>query len=300
MRILFLCDRIYWQNKVPRTRFHAVEAIGKIAEVVSDGPARQLSIRCNVPDIDAYDWILVYKPEQYIGWHEDLPPVVTTFNDAWETKSRIRDIRLPRCKVVIMHHANEMDVWQTRMPDVKFVNIPYPINPSVFRDYGLPKTTDILLTGCVDEKIYPLRYRFAQLIKAGAFAPYKAEIRKHPGYRLADPEQEAIDYAKALNSARICLVDPSKYGYAAEKYHEIPACGSVLCGYVPDERQDEFSDFMIPIHPKADDELIVRTIKDYLSFPTVLEDMSRRGMEYVHSQFTVDHYAQRFLEALSQ
>ena len=33
MKILFLCNKLYHNQKLPRTRFHAVEAISRIADV---------------------------------------------------------------------------------------------------------------------------------------------------------------------------------------------------------------------------------------------------------------------------
>ena len=300
---------IYWERKVPRTRFHAIHAISEQPgiQVRSTGIGfedwdENLPIYENLASsIWAHWWpdlIIVYQAQQYFGWEDKrLPPIVTIFNDAWSTQDRLRDIQTPRCRLVIMHHKNEMQAWQERCPDVKFVNLSYPINPKVFKDWGLPKTIDILLTGAIDKTIYPLRWRFAQLIEKAAFMPYHAVHRKHSGYRLDDPESEAINYAKCLNSARICLADTSRYKYAAEKYHEIPACRSVLAGNLPDERQGHFERFMIVIEPDWTDEMIITTIKSQLDEGAFTE-RATVGYEYVQSRYTVNQYARRFVKAV--
>ncbi len=306
MKLLYLCSKLYWNQKVPRTRFYAVEAIGRLIDVHNSGIGfgdwdDSLRINENLDAIYGSDWpnaILVYKPEQYHGWGFPLPLTITTFNDAWETSTRLNDIRLPRCKLVIMHHANEMTEWQQRCSEVRFVNISYPINPEMFYAKDVEKQIDILLTGAIDSKIYPLRHRFREMIKAGAFKPFHAVVRNHSGYRIDDPHAEAIAYASALRSAKICLADTSCYGYAAEKYHEIPACGSVLCGNLPDERQSEFSKFMIVIDPDWNADRIVREIRYYLERPLLLQNLAEEGRDYIHENFTTEHYAKRFVEAL--
>lgn len=306
MKLLTLIAKNYWDRKVPRTRFYAVEAIGKLIDVHNSGVGfddwdDSLRINENLNAIYGTDWpdaILIYKPEQYHGWEHALPPTITTFNDAWETSTRLNDIRLPRCKLVIMHHANEVAEWQQRCPETTFVNISYPVNPEVFYAKETEKKIDILLTGAIDSKIYPLRHRFRDLIQTGAFAPFNAVVRNHSGYRLDNPHAEAIAYAGALRSAKICLVDTSCYGYAAEKYHEIPACGSVLCGNLPDERQSEFSKFMIVIDPGMGSERIIQKIRTYLDRPQLLQSLAKDGHDYVHANFTTTHYAKRFVTEL--
>lgn len=305
MKLVYLCDRLYHERKVPRTRFHSVDAIGRLISVRCTGNGfydwdQRRTVAENLAD-DRPDAILVYKPEFYHGWdNQSLPPVITTFNDAWDTEARIRDIQLPRCRMVVMHHANEMAEWATRFPNVTFVNIPYPVNPDVFKNYDIHRVTDVLLTGAVDEDIYPLRYRFSQLIRQNAFAPYRAIQRPHSGYRLQDPESEAKSYARALSMAKICLADTSKYGYFAEKLHEIPACGSVLCTNFPGERCEDLKRFAIIVHPCDSDNRIVDTIKWYLERPALLDEMAKAGNHYVHSQFTTDHYAARFVQELGK
>lgn len=306
MEILFLCDSVFHQRKVPRTRFYAVEAIGRLIDVHCSGVGfddwdDSSPINENLNVIYGGNWpdaILIYKPEQYHGWEHALPPVVTTFNDAWETETRLNDIRLPRCKLVIMHHANEVAEWEKRCPEVTFVNIPYPVNPDVFYANETEKQIDVLLTGAIDAKIYPLRHRFREMIKIGAFEPFHATVRNHSGYRLDNPHAEAIAYSGALRSAKVILVDTSCYGYAAEKYHEVPACGSVLCGNLPDERQPEFSEFMIVIDPDWETGRIVSEILRCLNRPELLRVLAEKGRNYVHGNFTTDHYAKRFVEAL--
>ena len=189
MKILHLCNKEYWNRKVPRTRFHAIDALSKISEVhntglgFSDWDSRQ-GVKQNIEAMPFDpDWIIVYKPDQYNGWFENRIPVAQAFNDCWATEDRINNIITPDTRLVIMHHANEMDEWQNRFPEIQFVNIPYPINPEIFYDRKQEKTVDILLTGAIDKNIYPLRHRFAKLIASGAFKPYHAVHRKHSGHR---------------------------------------------------------------------------------------------------------------------
>lgn len=312
MRILFLCNKIYWDRKVPRTRFHVVEAMREFADIEINGVGflgwnDAMGVYNNYWASDRMDWpdaILVYKPEDYHGWDDPrLPPVVTTFNDAWDVEQRTKDIRLPRARLVIMHHANEVDEWRKRCPDVKFVHIPYGINPEIFKDYGLEKDIDILLTGAIDDGIYPLRARFRRLILAGAFNPYNAVIRPHPGYRIDSPGDEAVDYARMLNRAKICLADTSRYLYCPEKYFEIPACRSVVYGNSPDVLLTDLSPHMFHVGDTWPDEILVEPLLTLLkcySTECYLQSVTNHGYECVHANYTSAHYAQRFITAVEE
>ncbi len=313
MRILFLCSDTYRKRKVPRTRFDAVDAMSKTIDVIHggcgvlgwhDSNTIYNNLIHNTGRGGWPDAILVYKPEDYHGWDDPcLPPVVTTFNDAWATEQRTKDIRLPRAKLVIMHHANEVEAWRTRCPDVRFVHIPYGINPEIFKDYGLEKDIDILLTGAIDNDIYPLRAQFRRLIQDGAFAPYHAVMRPHPGYRIDSPHDEAVDYARMLNRAKICLADTSKYGYVPEKFMEIAACRSVVCSNMPEMPSHLVGtyEYTLPVCIPREwpDDLVVSAIGQYLRRAN-LDDMAHKSMEYIHGNHTSAHYARRFIAAVEE
>ena len=307
MNIIYLCDRYHWQRKIPRTRFDCIDALSQKTKVVKSGIRfdnwnPEISLQDNIdiimPDCDV---LMVYKPEQYWGWeHCTVPLIATQFNDAWEYGSRMRDIRLPNCRLVIMHHQNEVAMWQKKCPDVTFVNIPYGINLRVFRQGPIlrNRTIDILLTGAIDDEIYPLRFKFRAMINSNAFGSVKCMYRAHPGYRLTSPKAEAKQYANALRNAKIVLADTSKYGYAAEKYYEIPACGAVICGNIPHERQDIFRKFVIEIDEGWGEHHIARVVQKALRNAEKLQEQADYGAEYTRGNFTCDHYADRCLGAL--
>lgn len=316
LRLLYLCDKSLWDRKVPRTRFHCVQAMEEFADVrctgngfpgwyeqagVMDNLRRLYYRRRNSNEPIQKTWwpdlILVYEAKRYSGWDDPLlPPTCVCMNDMWLVEKRLPEIVEPRAGLVVCHHKNEIDVWQKRLPRVRFESIPYGINPAVFKDWEQPKSIDVLLTGQTSPEFYPLRHRFAEMIRRGAFAPWKAEIRKHPDYRVNDPEAEAREYARHLNRAKIVLADTSVYLYASEKHHEIPACNSVICTNLPGERQEDFSEFSIVVGMEESDEAIIRRVRDYLKRPDELDRLARLGHDYVHSQFTTRHYAQRFVQ----
>lgn len=307
MRVLFLCAKEYVDRKLPRTRFHAIEALGKIADVTYSGIGFDnwvdgSSVLRNTGQTfgHQFDWIIVYKPDQYHGWNEaGIPPVCQTFNDCWAKADRTRDMLLPNTRLAIMHHANEMAEWVKFLPMVKFVNIPYSVKTSMFKDWGSQKPIDILLTGAIDEEIYPLRYRFKRMIERKAFGTDLVVVHlPHQGYRLDNPEEAALAYAHTLNSAKICLVDSSKYGYAAEKHHEIPACRSLLCGDIPEERQADFSKFILKVPTGCLDSSIIKGIRTILENPDAIKKRTDIGYKYVHDNFTMEQYAKRLLYEL--
>jgi len=304
LRMIYLCPKHYYDNKMSRVRFHQIEAISKLVDMKWSGPGWE-----------GYDAnTTVQKNLEKI--YDQLPDLIIYFDHL-----AMKDLALstvPRCimmnemhdpqgdraschkifvdsdpQIIICHHKNEMendyfDDFRSRMH-----NIPHCADHSIFKDYELSKTTDVLLCGSLLLEKYALRRRFIGIIEKLKAHGYKAAIYQHPGGRMGDAHtgRYLVDFAKSINAAKICLTCSSTLRCAFGKYVEIPMCRSLLAGDLPDERQEFFESFMLVIDSTDSDDQIVAKIEAQL---LDLESKTNLGYE-LSMDYTMDHYAQRFL-----
>ena len=76
---------------------------------------------------------------------------------------------------------------------------------------------------------------------------YKVGIHQRPFGRQdnAWENKQAIDFAHAINSTKICITDSGAPNSRFGKYVEIPMCGIVVAGDIPGEDQKNFEKFVI-------------------------------------------------------
>jgi len=200
---------------------------------------------------------------------------------------------------IVCHHKNEMEDAVFDPIRNKLVNIPHHVDTSIFRDYGLSKTTDVLLCGSLVLQKYRLRKRFVSVIEELSKKGYAAKIHQHPGGHHADAHTDKylVDFAKAINASKICLTCSSIYKCAFAKYVEIPLCGSLLAGDVPDERCNFFQSFMLCLDENKSNGDFVNDIEDMLLDDEKRNKLTKIGMEQ-NQQYSMDKYAVKFVDAV--
>ena len=309
MRLLYLCNKKYLDHKMSRGRFHAIAAIKELAEsrggklhtwgIGWEGYNNDLTVAENLRHRgETYEVVVGYMPFETKEFAA-LPALkVMTYNEMYNFEKVSRQLEICRPELVICHHANEMAKYIPAFPDINFVNIPHCAKKEIFRDYGLPKTTDVLVVGRLSSDRYPLRTRMSRLIEKLP-AKYIGRVHQHPGYEVTPDriEECVLSYAKALSQARICVTCSGTPRTRYAKYVEIPRSGAVLCADLPDEDQSFFREFMIEIDGAMSDEEIISKLVYHLENREAYDRLRKRGME-LSAPFTQEYYAQRFLEAV--
>jgi spore maturation protein CgeB len=129
---------------------------------------------------------------------------------------------------------------------------------------------------------------------------YKVGVYQHPGYVLggAHENRYAVDFAKAINSAKICVtcsgMPKSRFG----KYVEIPACNTAISADIPNEEQGAFEKFVIEINVEDDNDTIINKLKHYLDNEEELKKITQRGY-LLMNKYTQDWYASVFINKLN-
>ena len=304
MKILYLCNKKTYDTKMSRVRFHSMGAIESISTLTYSGLGwgnynENLTAQENIDLIysgDAPDLVIGYKPLELNGFASIKAKKCIRYNEMWDKRWTKKEILGSDPDVIVCHHKNDMESYQ-EFGD-KLINISHCAESSIYRDYGLEKEYDILFTGAVSRH-YPFRRRLKGLLpKLQGHA--KCKVLGHPGGNLNSSKGLILeDYAKLINKSKITLTCSSKYRYRLGKYVEIPMCGSVLAGDLPDEDHDFFKKFMLVVDQKMSDNEIVKKILDCLSDHESLRKKAERGIE-LNKDFTQMEYAKRFVNLVEE
>ena len=308
--ILYLVDKQIFITKMSRVRFNAIEALSKIANVMYWGPNwnnynTNLSLSENIIFLNtSIDYIICYKPNTIKNFSECKIPKCITYNEMWDEKVTLEEINSSKPDLIICHHENDMihytnDLYKQIEVYTKLVHIPHCAKSEIFNYTNSPKPIDILLSGSIG-KHYPLRMKLREVLKLMP-SKYSCKEYTHPGYNHSDSFTDIYlkDFAKSINSSKICITCTSKYKYRLGKMVEIPMCGSVLACDLPNEDKEVISDKMIVIDDKMTPVQIRDLLISYLENSEKLEEVRKKGYEWSQN-YKQDFYAKKILEELEK
>jgi hypothetical protein len=307
MKILYFIKKSNWTTKMSCARRHQIKAIGRHPEVelVISGNGWDNFAGARVVEKQVKpDIVHAYKPLDISGYDNIKSPRVIAYNEMWDKEWTLKEIHGSKSDIVICHHGQEAAIYRKFLPGKTVVHIPHCAEKTVFKDYGLKKDIDVLYTGISSKKFYPLRRKFKKhvqpiLLKRG----YGFQIFKHPGYRLKNLkaiDRHLVQYAKALNRAKIVVTCSSKYKYALAKYAEIPLCRTALCADVPKENQEWYRKWMIVVGQETPPDRIADKLIGYLKRPKDLEKKTKFGYEENLKCRTMEYYADRFVKVVKE
>lgn len=316
LKILYLCEKEQFICRTSRVRFHAVEAIARRCQLIWSGPGwenwdNESSLTENIARLYGNEsvphLIFCYKPFTIRGFANVSIPKCVSYNEMGTPEHprdyTVKEIIENRVDLVVCHHKNEMLYPEFADLPCEMVNISHCAEKTVFRDYALPKTTDVLLIGAIHPQRYPLRTRLYELVLRmrvkPAFQGYRLGVWPHPGGLIthAYDNQQAISFARAIHQSKICLTCSGLYHCRYGKYVEVPACRSFLMADLPDEEPAFFRSFMGVIDRDDSDAMIEDKILYYLQNEEERNRLTEKGFALAQD-YTQEDYAERFLTAL--
>ena len=316
MKIAYLCDKEHYLKKMSRVRFHSMEAIERLCgkdnflwtgpnwENWDDNKTVDENLAQNefIPNL-----IIGYKPLEIKGFADSTYTKCIRYNEMYDNDWTAKEINQSASDIVICHHKNDWEDWKDIKLNkpVKFINIPHCAERTIFKDYEIPKTHDVLLVGAINVTTklgqhYPLRQKMLDVL-GDMSDDYKVGVYKHPGYVLGDAYENryAIDFAKAISSAKICVTcsgaPKSRFG----KYVEIPACRTAIAADIPNEEQETFKKFVIEINVDDSNNTIVNKLKKYLDNEEELKKITDRGW-LLMNKYNQDWYASVFMNKITE
>lgn len=308
MKIIYLVPKYIYTQKMSRVRFHQINEIAKLSDLIYSGPGwdnykLNETVTENIKRIyndDLPDCIIGFDHREMKEFSKCIIPKINMMNEMHSPEGNKKEaldmLNSAGYDFIVCHHKNEMDDPTFDSIRKKLINIPHHVNTSIFRDYGLEKTIDVLLCGSLVLNKYKLRKKFVSVIEKLKGMGINAKIHTHPGGYHPDAytDKYLIEFAKVINSSKICLTCSSTQKCAFAKYVEIPSCNSLLAGDIPDERQEFFKSFMLEIKDTDTEKEMISSIVEMLQNNQKREELTKIGME-ANKQFSMDNYAKKFL-----
>lgn len=193
----------------------------------------------------------------------------------------------------------------------KFRWLPFSINPSVYKDWGLEKSIKYLLMGqfyCEGlenppKRIPPKgRYPFREEVFR-IMSQYEQDefvFHPHPGhYTRSKKAMVDINYAKELNRAAIFFTCGGKFKYPVLKFFEALACNTLLLAETnPDIEELGFKDGVHFVACTTDD--FYPKAKYYTEHEKERKRIANAGYQFVHQNHTHDVRAKQLIEYINQ
>lgn len=324
--VLYLVDKHTYITKMSRVRFHGIEEISKITTLklwgkgwdhYNDDLPTQDNINSLPPPFNTPDVVIGFKPLTYKNFADIKTTKCIRYNEMYDFEWTTKEIEESNADIIICHHENDMKTYQAYYANYHGQKNPYKrrffyhnshcAKASVFKDYKLQKRYDIMLAGrhlaknVLGDYHYPLRDRLFKLLPRLEKHGHSTYIHPHPKYTHDDSftDRYLIEFAQAINQARLCLtcsgIPKSRFG----KYIEIPMCNTAIAADIPDQDQEELRDFVIELNMDMTDDEIVAKIDHYLRHQSLLDEYRTRGYHWAqnHGQ---DRYARVFVKALDE
>lgn len=306
MKILYLYPKKYYDTKMSMGRVLYGQAVARQpgVELKFWGPGwpgynSDLSLARNImASGETFDVVWFYKADQIIGAGEFPGCRVVAFNEA-NAPQTLDEIRAAGANVVIFHHENDMPRWKFLEEEgAKLVHILHGAPREFFNLPESARPWDVMLSGVVSQDTYPLRSRFATLIRSQQMPGY---IRPYPGHRLKTEEACRVQYklyASALQSTKVSLCCTSKFKYALAKIVESLAAGCLVVSDMPGDWafKQTLGKHIIEVPDNTSDADLIKIVTDTAAGWSLARAAAGRFEALNH--FSTDSYAEKFLQAV--
>ncbi|MCR2804336.1 glycosyltransferase family protein [Paenibacillus soyae] len=301
LKILMLAKRFAEAMPKHQHKFDMLEAIGRVADVrywTKDGDIFDIMARLDFRP----DMIFHYDFE----WRNAFAPNIRNLDRADILKGcYVLDVHFdPAARREYFDRSGKPDIifsaskypFLEAFPDCasRFEWLPFGINESLIKDYGLPKDIRYSLMGLMDPK-YPFRHAVASRMKgAEGFVHFK-----HPGHRTPDRPGLFVkeEYARAINRSMISFTCGSVLRIPVAKFLEIPGCRALMLA--EPNRDIEELGFEDGVHYVACNRTNVGTqALYYAEAAEEREQLTDAGYELVHRAHTNEARARQFVDAV--
>lgn len=187
----------------------------------------------------------------------------------------------------------ELRQIRSQRPSLHTYVIEHHINPTIFRDYGLPKEHDLIIYGSVLPSVYPFRHRVCQLmLQSRRFNVLRLEMKDH--FYNAETCGEGL--ARKINQSWLGLSTTSNFDYLVRKYFEIPACRAVVLGNMNEQGRAIFGDNYVHVDDSMTDSRILSVVADALANRSRLQECADRMYQVMHTRHTLAENERKLFE----
>jgi len=311
MKILSLFPKNLYDTKMSIGRTIYLNHTGRDHDVVWSGCGwpnydATKSVQENIESIESvelgvkFDAVVVYKGDQLIGIEDVQRTRVIIFNEAHDTNSVPREISEAGADIVVFHHYGDYLKWkgellkQGKRPETWCHAAPkVPYTPWEDRIYGS------ILSGCLAESIYPVRFAASEAITSGLLK--SPHIIGHPGYRVGNRDQvreQYVEYLRKLSMSKVSICCSSIYKYPLAKMFESAMCGCVVATDLP--KCPEFERLLWPLCIQLESDMSPADIAHEINSvsDSELRERSEETKRVASDNFSHDHWSACLISAI--
>ncbi len=201
--------------------------------------------------------------------------------------------------LITNYDCPELRDIQAQRPSLSTYVIDLHIDPSIFRDYGLPKKYDLIIYGATMPSAYPFRHRVSRLMlrsrrfkilrlfKVLHLAP------KNPQYNSAICGE---GLARKINQSWLGLSTITNFDYLVGKYFEIPACRSVVLGNMNEQGSAIFGNNYIHVDDGMTDNQILNIVAEALADRPRLQEYADLMYDVIHAGYTLEQNERKLFD----
>jgi len=222
-----------------------------------------------------------------------------------DTEKQLKYVEESNVDLVLFRYKQWMNIpvvkkWIKR----KKVNVewlPHCVNTKIFRDYGIPRNSDVVSSGRCSQKVYPFRVGIRDVLSATPGIRFS--MPKHVTYELikGKPSSEVLmfeNYAKFLSLSKIFIFGSSIYNYALAKYTEGMACNTLVMAPMPKDGKDlHFASGKNLV--KVNHSNFVKKIRYYLKHEDERRQIALSGLKTVQKYHTAKKRATELITYLA-
>lgn len=308
MKILSLFPKSLYDTKMSPGRTAYLNHTGRTHEVVWSGCGwpnydASKSVQSNIESLEngiKFDAVVVYKGDQLIGIDDVQRTRVIIFNEAHDTNSVPREISEAGADIVVFHHYGDYLKWQGELREQGrqaetwcHASPRMTYTPWHSRIYGAT------LSGCLSERIYPLRFTASQAITSGLVN--SPNIIGHPGYRVKTRKQvtdQYVEYLRKLSLSKVSICCSSIYKYPLAKMFESAMAGCVLATDLP--VCPEFEKLLWPLCIQLEADMSPSDVAYEINSvsDSELRDRSEETKKVALKNFSYDHWSACLISAI--
>lgn len=177
------------------------------------------------------------------------------------------------------------DAWYKRYPDIPVFWSPHCIDPNIYKDWGMKKKYNVLISGKLGKgEYYGLRNKLA------------VQLKGIPSYHRPSGIFHREEYGKLLNGSHICVNCTTINKYPVAKTFEIPGSKSILLSDLLPEMKDigfEDGETMIE-YGKG----IIEKVRHHIKNRDKMLKIQENAYEMAHKHHTIENRTNEMIEYL--
>ena len=278
------------QALTPHMRVMEYNASGDLKEIVNKQPYK--------PDFILLNDLRPTRCPQITGIKGvDIPVGIIMHDLNYQPEQRKAFIRDNNIQYLFVHYRSTFHRQYSEFSK-RMIWLPHWVNTEIFKDYGLPKSYDYLLMGCINEDIYPLRSMMLERMqRLPGFMHHP-----HPGYHYDKYNEDVFfvgkSYAKEINKAKLFLTDDSIYHNMFMKYFEVPACNTLLLAPESEDARDLGFIPSVNFVGVSNNDFYEKARYYAQNYESIGSRIAHKGYDMVRSLHSVEVRAKRFVDAV--